>query len=122
MLQDSTIRKSLDNYIKRRIKEIPTEIEQTFPNIKKIWKCNDELDFLYGYYVGKIEEGSLHYLLKATRASAGGYVDTFEIRGIIEENKIELQDTIKSALISELEILDKLKKVYGRTTRWRFWI
>ena len=61
-------------------------------------KCNDELDFLYGYYVGKIEEGSLHYLLKATRASAGGYVDTFEIRGIIEENKNELQDTIKSVL------------------------
>jgi hypothetical protein len=40
----------------------------------------------------------LHYLLKATRASAGGYVDTFEIRGIIEENKIELQNTIKTAL------------------------
>jgi len=94
LLQDSSIRKSLDNYIKRRIKEIPTEIEQTFPNIKKIWKC----DFLYGYYVGKIEEGSLHYLLKATRASAGGYVDTFEIRGIIEENKIELQNIIKTAL------------------------
>ena len=66
--------------------------------IKKIWKCNDELDFLYGYYVGKIEEGSLHYLLKATRASAGGYVDTFEIRGIIEENKIQLQETIKNAV------------------------
>ena len=98
MLQNSTIRKSLDDYIKRRIKEIPTEIEQTFPNIKKIWKCNDELDFLYGYYVGKIEEGSLHYLLKATRASAGGYVDTFEIRGIIEENKIQLQETIKNTL------------------------
>ncbi len=46
----------------------------------------------------KIEEGSLHYLLKATRASAGGYVDTFEIRGIIEENKTELQDTIRRAL------------------------
>ena len=46
LLQDNTIRKSVDNYIKRRIKEIPTEIEQTFPNIKKIWKCNDELDYL----------------------------------------------------------------------------
>jgi len=98
LLQNSTIRKSLDLYIKNRIREIPTEIKQTFPNIKKIWKCNDELDFLYGYYVGKIEEGSLHYLLKATRASAGGYVDTFEIRGIIETRKKELQDTIKSAI------------------------
>ena len=98
VLQNSTIRKSLDEYIKRRIKEIPTEIEQTFPNIRKIWKCNDEIDFLYGYYVGKIEEGSLHYLLKATRASAGGYVDTFEIRGIIEENRNQLQETIKNAL------------------------
>ena len=67
-------------------------------DMSTIMKCNDELDFLYGYYVGKIEEGSLHYLLKATRASAGGYVDTFEIRGIIEENKIELQNTIKTAL------------------------
>ena len=77
---------------------MPTEIKQTFPNIKQIWKCNDEADFLYGYYVGKIEEGSLHYLIKATRASAGSYVDTFEIRGIIETRKKELQDTIKTAI------------------------
>ena len=98
MLQDSSIMKSLDNYIKRRIQEIPTEIKQTFPNIKQIWKCNDESDFLYGYYVGKIEEGALHYLLKATRASAGGYVDTFEIRGIIETHKQELQNIIKSTI------------------------
>lgn len=98
MLQDSTIRKSLDLYIKNRILEIHSEIKQTFPNIKKIWKCENEIDFLYGYYVGKIEEGTLHYLLKATRASAGGYVDSFEIRGIIEEHKNELLDTIKSAI------------------------
>ena len=98
MLQDSTIRKSLEGYIKRRIQEIPTEIKQTFPNIKQIWKCENELDFLYGYYVGKIEEGALHYLLKATRASAGGYVDTFEIRGIIETYKNELQDALKSTI------------------------
>ncbi len=98
MLQDSTIRKSLDRYISRRIQEIPTEIRQTFPNIKQIWKCQNEVDFLYGYYVGKIEEGALHYLLKATRASAGGYVDTFEIRGIIEMHKSELADTISDSL------------------------
>lgn len=98
LLQDSSIRKSLDQYIQRRIQEIPTEIKQTFPGIKQIWKCENELDFLYGYYVGKIEEGSLHYLLKATRASAGGYVDTFEIRGIIETHKKDLQDAIKSAV------------------------
>ena len=98
MLQDSSIRKSLDQYIKRRIAEVPTEIKQTFPNIKQIWKCGNELDFVYGYYVGKIEEGSLHYLQKATRASAGSYVDTFEIRGGIEEHKKELQDGIKAAI------------------------
>ena len=98
MLADSTIRRSLDQYIQRRIKEIPTEIRQTFPWVKQIWKCNDEIDFLYGYYVGKIEEGSLHYLLKATRASAGGYVDTFEIRGVIETHKKELRETIESAM------------------------
>ncbi|MGH1567729.1 MAG: hypothetical protein ACRBBZ_00745, partial [Nitrosopumilus sp.] len=61
MLQDSSIRKSVDQYIQRRIQEIPTEIKQTFPAIKQIWKCGNEVDFLYGYYVGKIEEGSLHY-------------------------------------------------------------
>ena len=98
MLQDSSIRKSLDKYIQRRILEIPTEIKQTFPGIKQIWKCENEMDFLYGYYVGKIEEGALHYLLKATRASAGGYVDTFEIRGIIETHKNDLQKAIKSAI------------------------
>ena len=98
MLQDSTIRKSVDQYIKRRIQEIPIEIKQTFPNTKQIWKCDDEMEFLYGYYVGKIEEGALHYLLKATRASAGGYVDTFEIRGIIETHKSELQEAIKNSV------------------------
>lgn len=98
MLQDSAIQKSVNEYIKRRIREIPAEIKQTFPNIKKIWKCEDEVDFLYGYYVGKIEEGSLHYLLKATRALTGGYIDTFEIRGIIETHKKELQEAIKSTI------------------------
>ena len=98
MLEDSTIRISLNQYIENRIKEIPTEIKQTFPNIKQIWKCGNELDFLYGYYVGKIEEASLHYLLKATRASVGGYVDTFDIRGMIEIHKNQLQNAIKSAI------------------------
>ncbi len=95
MLRDSSIRKSLDEYIKRRIQEVPSEIKQTFLKTKQIWKCENELDFLYGYYVGKIEEGALHYLLKATRASAGGYVDSFEIRGIIEMHRNDLRDAIK---------------------------
>lgn len=98
LLQDASIRKSLDEYVKRRIKEIPSEIHQTFPTIKQIWKCSEETDFLYGYYVGKIEEGTLHYLLKATRASAGGFIDTFEIRGIIETYKVQLRDSIKEGL------------------------
>ncbi len=98
MLQDSTIQKSLDNYIKRRIQEIPSEINQTFLSTKKIWKCENDLDFLYGYYVGKIEEGALHFLLKATRASAGGYVDTFEIRGIIETHRKQLREIISKTI------------------------
>ncbi len=95
MLRDSSIRKSLDEYIKRRIQEVPIEIKQTFLKTKQVWKCENELDFLCGYYVGKIEEGALHYLLKATRASAGGYVDSFEIRGIIEMHRNDLRDAIK---------------------------
>lgn len=97
MLRDSTIQKSLDNYIQRRIQEIPSEIEQTFPGTRKVWKCDNELDFLYGYYVGKIEEGALHYLLKATRAS-GGFIDSFEIRGIIETHRKELQEIISKTI------------------------
>ena len=99
MLQDSTIQKSLGNYIKRRIQEIPSEIEQTFPSAKKVWKCENELDFLYGYYIGKIEEGALHYLLKATRASAGGFVDSFEIRGIIETHRKQLRELITKTIL-----------------------
>ena len=100
MLNDSSIRKSLDNYVKHRLKEIPYEIKETFLKTTQIWKCENELDFLYGYYVGKLEEGSLHFLLKASRASAGGYVDTFEIRGIIETHRHELRDLIEKAIKS----------------------
>jgi hypothetical protein len=98
MLNDSSIRKSLDNYVKHRLKEIPIELKETFLKTNQIWKCENELDFLYGYYVGKLEEGSLHFLLKASRASAGGYVDTFEIRGIIETHRQELRDLIEKSI------------------------
>ncbi len=98
VLQDSSIRRSLDKYIRNRIEEVPTEIDQTFLKIKQIWKCENEVDFLYGYYVGKIEEGALHYLVKATRASLGGYVDTLEIREMVETHKKELKDAIFNAL------------------------
>jgi hypothetical protein len=98
MLRDSSIRKSLDEYVKRRIRGIPSEIHQTFPNVKQIWKCNDQEDFLYGYYVGRIEEGTLHYLLKASRTSTSGF-DAFEIRAIIQTYKADLQSSIKKALL-----------------------
>ncbi len=74
------------------------EIQQTFLKTKQIWKCENEIDFLYGYFVGKIEEGSLHFLLKATRASTGGYVDSFEIRGVIESHREELRDLITKSI------------------------
>ncbi|MCE9652134.1 MAG: hypothetical protein K8Q89_03625 [Nitrosarchaeum sp.] len=98
MLHDSSIRKSIDDYVKLRIRDIPSEIHQTFPNVKKIWKCENQVDFLYGYYVGKIEEGTLHYLLKATRASSSGFVDVFEIRGVIETYRTDLKNSIEKAL------------------------
>ncbi len=99
LLRDSTIRRSLEEYIKKRIHAIPDEVKHTFPGVAKIWKCDAELDFLYGYYVGRIEEGALHYLLKATRASVGGYVDTFEIRGVIEMHRKKIRDALKAATV-----------------------
>jgi len=98
LLRDSSIRKSLDDYVKLRIQEIPIEIKQSFLKTKQVWKCESEFDFLYGYYVGKIEEGALHYLQKATRASAGSYVDLFEIRGVIEAHRADLRDAIKQSV------------------------
>ncbi len=100
MISNSSIQKSLENYIKRRIQEVPIEIIQSFLKTKQIWKCENELDFLYGFNVGNIEEGALHYLLKATRASAGGYVDTFEIRGIIDMHRNDLRDAIAKSISS----------------------
>jgi len=97
LICDSAVRKSLDGYIRARIRDIPGEIDQTFLDASRVWKCKDEVDFLYGYYVGKIEEGALRYLLKATRASAGG-LDTFEIRGFIEEHRRELRRTIEESV------------------------
>jgi len=98
MLPNSSIRKSIDDYVKLRIRDIPSEIHQTFPNVKKIWKCENQIDFLYGYYVGKIEEGMLHYLLKSTRKPIGGFSDMFEIRGILETYSTDLKNSIECAL------------------------
>ena len=98
LLRDSSIRKSIDQYVKRRILDIPSEINQTFPSAQKIWKCDSEVDFLYGYYVGKIEEGTMHYLLKATRGSMGGLIDSFEIRGVIETYQKQIRNSIQKSL------------------------
>jgi len=73
-------------------------VSQTFPDVPKVWKCESKLDFYYGYYFGTFEEGSLRYLLKATRASAGGYIDTFDIRGVIEMHKDEILKALKKSL------------------------
>ncbi len=89
MLTNSSIRKSVEEYVKLRLREIPLELENSFFKIKQIWKCENEIDFLYGYYVGKLEEGAIHYLLKAKRSSTDDF-DSFEIRGIIETYRKQL--------------------------------
>ena len=93
MLTNSSIRKSVEEYVKLRLREIPLELENSFFKIKQIWKCENEIDFLYGYYVGKLEEGAIHYLLKAKRSSTDDF-DSFEIRGIIETYRKQLYEII----------------------------
>ena len=97
MLHDPAVRRSLDRYIRSRIQEIPSEIRQAFPGASRVWKCGSEEDFIYGYYVGRIEEGALRYLFKATRSSSGGHADAFDIREMIEMHRGELQEAIRSA-------------------------
>ena len=97
MMRDSSIERSLDIYIRRRIREIPGEAAQAFPNTKA-WGCGSNLDFLYGYYVGRLEEGALHYLLKATRASTSNLMDPFEIRTRIQVHRKELQEAVAKAV------------------------
>ena len=97
MLTNSSLRKSVEEYIKLRLREIPLELENSFFKIKQIWKCENEIDFLYGYYVGKLEEGAIHYLLKAKRSSTDDF-DSFDIRGIIETYRKQLYDIITKFL------------------------
>lgn len=98
MFAGSSIRRSLDEYIRRRIAEIPNEVRAAHPNVQKVWKCDNPADFLYGYFVGRIEEGALRYLLKATKTSLGIYSDPFELRAVIESHRREIHEAIKKAL------------------------
>ncbi len=97
MLTNSSIRKSVEEYVKLRLREIPLELENSFFKTKQIWKCENEVDFFYGSYVGKLEEGAIHYLLKAKRSSTDDF-DSFEIRGIIETYRKQLYDIITKFL------------------------
>ncbi len=45
MITDASILKSLNDYITRRIQEIPLEIKETFLQPKKVWKCENVTDF-----------------------------------------------------------------------------
>ena len=74
---------------------------QMIPAIDKIDRIRALEQGLYSTSLGiagRVEEGALRYLLKATRASAGGYVDTFDIRGVIEMHKDEILKALKKSL------------------------
>ena len=47
MITNVSILKSLTYYITRRIQEIPLEIKETFLQSKNVWKCENDIDFLY---------------------------------------------------------------------------
>jgi len=98
MITDSSIRKSVDEYVKRRLKTLPDEIAILYPQVKKIWKCDNVFDFLYGYCVGNLEAGTMRYLLKFRRASPSTIEETLEIREMIEIHRKELQETIRKAI------------------------
>lgn len=98
MITDSSIRKSVDEYVKRRLKTLPDEIAIFYPQVKKIWKCDNVFDFLYGYCVGNLEVGTMRYLLKFRRASPSTTEETLEIREMIETHRKELQETIRKAI------------------------
>jgi len=46
----------------------------------------------------RLRKGTLHYLLKVTRASVGGFTDVFEIRGILETYRTDLKNSIEKAI------------------------
>jgi hypothetical protein len=76
----------------------------SFWNSPNFSKCQTNLEmwkssrFSLWVLCRKDEDSTLHYLLKATRASVGGFVDIFEIRGIIETYRIDLKNSIEKAL------------------------
>jgi len=97
-MSDSNIRKSVEEYVKRRLKELPSELKMMNPQIQQTWKFENELDFLYGYYVGKLEEATIHYLLKARRASSSVFDDTAEVKEVIEIHRQEIKEIISKCI------------------------
>lgn len=94
MMSDSNIRKSVEEYVKGRIKELHSELKLMNPRIKQVWRFENEIDFLYGYYVGKIEEATIHYLLKARRSSTNVFDDAAEVKEIVETHHKEIPKII----------------------------
>ena len=94
MMSDVSVRKSIDEYVKRRIKELPSELKIVNPRIQQVWKFENKIDFLYGYYVGKLEEATIHYLTKSRRASSSVFDDTAEIKEVIEIHRQEIHEII----------------------------
>lgn len=93
MIRNSDLRRSVDEYVKRRIREATIDSSQQIQYVTRVWKCDNAVDFLYGYYLGKIEEGAIHFILKAIK---GGkfQLDAMELREIIETHKNEIRKAI----------------------------
>lgn len=95
MMSDSSMERSLDAYIRRRIREVPGDAVTMFPGAGA--RGEGGLDFVYWYYVGRIEEGALRYMLKATRSSAGALADPLEIHARVLAYKREMRGAVGRA-------------------------
>ncbi len=90
-MRDSSIERSLEAYIAGRIKEIPSEFRLMFPDAQ-----GSQLDLLCGYYAGRIEEGALRFILKATRSS--GSLEPLEIHARVMVHRKKIRDAVSSML------------------------
>lgn len=97
MSVDSEVYEIIQKNIQEHIAGIHTMLNEILPQMKKIWKFDNDYNFAYGWYIGRLECHAQHtFFDNVGRWPEGDEI--MEIKEIIELHGKEIRKKIKQII------------------------
>lgn len=94
---DPEVHTVINQQIKEHVSSIPTLLSEIFPEMKKIWKFDDDFSFVYGWYIGRLECHAQHAFFDNMGRWPQGE-EIMELKEMIELHAKEIRNLISQTI------------------------